>query len=282
MEALKACYGDSSSDSDSESASPNPSLACSEDFSPLPPPPLSLLNCPNSLGPQDFLHTGQTSKIRSFPHVDGNYALHVYIPIYIPSPSKKELASFLKKVSSHEPSLSVVDVDVPLNMLCKSDEKLEQVALGREFHISLGRTVPIRVHQIDSMVSMLRQKLQAQQCYWIDFNRWEIFVNDDDTRTFLSLEVVKEGLVEITKQIEAVNAVYKLHNLPEFYKDPRPHISLAWALGDFSHSLKTVVDEEMKKCIGGKSLKKRIFSCKFKGIECKIGKKTYTICKILD
>lgn len=85
-----------------------------------------------------------------------------FYTVNISSPSKKELATFLKKVSCQEPSLYVVDVDAPLNILCKNDEKLEQVVLGREFHISLGRTVPIRVHQIDSMVSMLRQKLQTQ------------------------------------------------------------------------------------------------------------------------
>lgn len=137
----------------------------------------------------------------------------------------------MKKISSQEPSLHVVDVDVPLYILCKNDEKLEQVALGREFHISLGRTVPLRVHQIDSVVSMLRNKLQTQQqsvfililfsyekwnkiflstsylivafnlsfwsSYWIDFNNWEVFVNDDRTRTFLSVEVVHGGLVEV-------------------------------------------------------------------------------------
>lgn len=277
MEALKACYGDGSSDSDSESASSIPTSAPSTVLTPLPPPPISLLDPPNSLD----LQMDQATRVRSFPHVDGNYALHVYIPINISSPSKKELAAFMKKVSSQEPSLNVVDVDVPLNILCKNDEKLEQVVLGREFHISLGRTVPIRVHQIDSVVSMLRQKLQTQHQYWIDFNKWEVFVNDDYTRTFLSLEVVQGGLLEIRKQIEAVNTIYRLHNLPEFYKDPRPHISLAWALGDISHSLKKLVDEEMK-CAAGKSLKKCIFSCKFKGIECKIGKKTYTIYKFSD
>ncbi|XP_014523997.1 U6 snRNA phosphodiesterase isoform X1 [Vigna radiata var. radiata] len=277
MEALKSCYGDGSSDSDSESVPSAPTSAPSAVFTPLPPPPISLLD------PSAFLdlQTGQTTRVRSFPHVDGNYALHIYIPINISSPSKKELSAFLKKVSSREPNLNVIDVDVPLNVLCKNDEKLEQVALGREFHISLGRTVPIRVHQIDSVISMLKQKLQIQRQFWIDFNKWEVFVNDDHTRTFLSVEVVQGGLIEITKQIEAVNTVYRLHNLAEFYKDPHPHISLAWALGDISHSLKKVVDEEMK-CAVGKSFKKSIFSCKFKGIECKIGKKAYTICKIPD
>ena len=70
---------------------------------------------------------------------------------------------FLKKLSRLVPGLYVVDVDIPLDILTKDDDKLEQVALGREFHISLGRTVPIRVHQIDSVVAMLRQKLQFQR-----------------------------------------------------------------------------------------------------------------------
>jgi hypothetical protein len=53
-------------------------------------------------------------------------------------------------------------------------------------------------------------------------------------------------------------------------------------LGDTSDSLKKVVDEEVKKCVAGKSLKKCIFTCKFEGIECKIGNKPYPISKISD
>ncbi|KAI3723927.1 hypothetical protein L2E82_35689 [Cichorium intybus] len=80
--------------------------------------------------------------------------------IFLPPESKKELAQFLKKATSLVSDLHVVDIDVPLSMLPKDEEKLIKAALGREFHISLGRIVPIRVLQIDSMVSMLRQKLQ--------------------------------------------------------------------------------------------------------------------------
>lgn len=154
------------------------------------------------------------------------------------------------------------------------------MALEKEFHISLGRTVPIKVHQRDTMVTMLRQKLQCQKSYWIDFNKWEVFVNDDQTRTFLSLETTGRGLSEIARQIQAVNGVYRLHNLPEFYKDPRPHISVAWSLGDSSDSFKRAVAEEMK--WGGGSSQKCIFACKFSGIICKIGNKSYEICKTLE
>lgn len=160
--------------------------------------------------------------------LDWDCSLNNVLSVYIPSTPKKDLALFLKKVTSLVPSLHVVDVDVPLNSLCKDDQKLAQVALGREFHISLGRTVPIRVHQIDSVVAMLRQKLQFQRRsdylfsymnftvvvklditsfhintiflggrYLIDFSKWEVFVNDDHTRTFLSMEVITGGLAEV-------------------------------------------------------------------------------------
>jgi hypothetical protein len=57
---------------------------------------------------------------------------------------------------------------------------------------------------------------------------------------------------------------------------------LAWALGDVSDVLKREVVNEMKRSSAGGSILKRVFSCKFSGIECRIGKKTYKISKFLD
>lgn len=86
-----------------------------------------------------------------------NYAVQIL------SSQRPQIALFMKSIASAVPDLFVVDADAPLDLLCKDDLKLEQVALGKEFHISLGRTVPISVHQIDSVVTMLRQKLQSQK-----------------------------------------------------------------------------------------------------------------------
>lgn len=272
-----ATYGsDSEENEEDETPLPRPlPVPSSKKLSPLPPPPLHLLQPPTSL---DFSATGtsQGIRIRSFPHVEGNYALHVFVPVHIPSATRKQLAIHVKRIASLVPDLYVVDVDVALSELCKDDQKLEQILLGREFHISLGRTVPIQVHQIDSIVAMLREKLQSQRGYWIEFNKWDVFVNDDLTRTFLSLEVTGGGLQQISRQIQIVDEVYRLHGLPEFYKNPRPHISLVWALGDISDTLKTAVSDL------GRSQnrpQKHIFMCKFSGIECKIGKKSFNICR---
>ncbi|KAF3663634.1 putative myb-related protein-like [Capsicum annuum] len=97
--------------------------------------------------------------------------------------------------------------------------------------------------------------------YLIDFNKWEIFVNDDSTRSFMSLEVVAGGLAQ----------------------DPRPHVSLAWTLGDIRDTLKRMVEEEMKKYKAGlSSQQKCIFTSKFNGILCKIGNKMHEICKFQE
>lgn len=262
MEALISSYADSSDSSDSEESKR------------LPPPPVDLLNPINY---SDHLNSGVASRVRSFPHVEGKYAVHVYIPVHLPSAPKKDLAQFLKRVTFTFPDLHVVDVDIPLQVLCKDDQQLEQIGLGREFHISLGRTVSIGAQQIQTMVDMLRGKLHSQKQYLFDFSKWEVFVNDEHTRTFLSLEVISRGLAEIRKQIGQVNEVYKRHNLPEFYKDPRPHISLAWVIGDASHLLKRKVEEELQT---RGSVRKLNLTCKFSRIECKIGCKVYNICNL--
>ncbi|XP_058104102.1 uncharacterized protein LOC131248070 [Magnolia sinica] len=194
MEALRASY-DSTSDSDSSPKSSKDfrHISNTKESDRLPPPPIALIQSPPPLA---YCQTSQESRVRSFPHVEGNYALHVFIPVLIPPVIKKELILALKRVASLVPSLHAVDVDIPLSDMCKDDGLLEQF-LGREFHISLGRTVPIRVHQIGSVVTMLRQKLQSQNRNWIDFSKWEVFVNDDQTRSFLSMEVTAGGLSEV-------------------------------------------------------------------------------------
>ncbi|XP_051138195.1 uncharacterized protein LOC127256300 isoform X2 [Andrographis paniculata] len=278
MDALRAAYTETDSDSDGDAAQSEPTA--------LPPPPLSLLQPPNSVAGAAFdfptqIESNHSNRVRSFPHVEGNYALHIYIPIMIPLAARKEISLFLKRIASASNELHAVDVDIPFSNLINDGQKFEKIVLGREFHVSLGRTVPIRVHQRDSMVSMLRQRLlQSQRRYWINFDKWEVFVNDEGTRTFLSLEVIGGGLAEIRKQIECVNEVYRLHNLPEFYKDPRPHISVAWASGDITASLKrAIAEEDIRIQKEGQTRRGRIFSCVFGGISCKIGNKTYELCK---
>lgn len=67
----------------------------------------------------------------------------------------------------------------------------------------------------------------------------------------------------------------------QLLQNPRPHISLLWALGNISEKLKKNV-EELDTSRNNARNSGPIFFCKFNSIECKIGKKSYTICKSLD
>lgn len=283
MEALKTSYASSSEeegDNDIETV-PNkkPKLEKNglQDTIALPPPPPDLLDLPSNSA---YKNGDSGNRIRSFPHVEGNYALHVYIPVNISSIAEKQLSPFIKKAAMLTPELYGIDTDLPLcSAYLKSNDgaQVHVPTLAKQYHISLSRTVAVRVHQIDSIVAMLRHKLRSQKRYWIEFGKWEVFINDDQTRSFLAMEVTTGGLSEISKQVHVVDEVFRLHNLPEFYKNPRPHISVAWGLGDITLTLKQTADElnRLKGNVG--STKKNIWSYMFSGIECKIGQQTYSI-----
>lgn len=285
MEALKVSYASSSEeegDDDIETV-PNkkPKLEESglKDTIALPPPPPDLLDFPSDSA---YKNGDSGNRIRSFPHVEGNYALHVYIPVNITFTAEKQLAPFIKKAGMLVPELYGIDTDLPLCSAYLKNNDGAQVhapVLAKQYHISLSRTVAIRKHQIDSIVAMLRHKLRSQKRYWIEFGKWEVFINDDQTRSFLAMEVTTGGLSEISKQVHVADEVFRLHNLPEFYKNPRPHISVAWGLGDITSTLKQTADElnRLKGNVG--STKKSIWSHMFSEIECKIGQQTYSIYK---
>lgn len=68
-------------------------------------------------------------------------------------------------------------------------------------------------------------------------------------------------------------------------QDPRPHISLVWALGDISGALSEAVREHNRFIRSGPNLEpsqKQVFMCKFSGIRCKVGKKSYNVCRFYN
>ena len=82
--------------------------------------------------------------------------------VVIPFNARKQLTLVMRRAASLVPDLYAVDADYALSELCKDEQKLEKVLLGREFHVSLGRPVGIQVQQIASFVAMLRQMFQSQ------------------------------------------------------------------------------------------------------------------------
>lgn len=95
-------------------------------------------------------------------------------------------------------------------------------------HISLSRTLKCRFQWIKPLYTHIRQGVYAHKPFLVSFNRFAIYENDERTTVFLAVDVDlgQNELVELTKR---VNLSLDLFRLPNYYTNPKFHISLAWA-----------------------------------------------------
>ncbi|CAG8695538.1 11678_t:CDS:2, partial [Cetraspora pellucida] len=100
-------------------------------------------------------HQGRT---RAKPHVEGNWATHVYMEVVIP----EDFKSLLRKMKNCAQNAASV---------ANNDSKL---------HISLSRPLFLKYFQIEKFWENLRKGFE---------NKKRNFTNDEKTRSFLALEV---------------------------------------------------------------------------------------------
>lgn len=84
-------------------------------------------------------------KVRTVPHIQGNWATLVYIPVESPSLSEW-ISKALERLQSCQSGLIELKDD-----------------LETEFHISLSRTVYLKVYQIDRFVEKLSVELSGNR-----------------------------------------------------------------------------------------------------------------------
>jgi 2'-5' RNA ligase len=146
------------------------------------------------------LHGG---RLRSFDHVRGNWATYVYA-------EADGLGDRLQLVQSEA---------------CKK-LALEPIVNP---HLSLTRVVTVRHHWIDSFVAGLRESVTSMRPFRVDLGGFEVFVNEERTRTFLGLSATSDELPEVVARLDSALEQF---GLPAFYRPASFHISLAWCLGD--------------------------------------------------
>ncbi|CAL1539978.1 unnamed protein product [Lymnaea stagnalis] len=147
------------------------------------------------------------NRVRSFPHLEGNWATHVFIPVE----GGAKLVQFVQSI---------------LRIL----EPVKFQAFP-EFHISLSRTVTIRHHWIEPLVDSLRDSLRLMKSFMSDLLAIKLFTNDEKTRTFVCLELSQDE-TDFIDFVKAVDKSFGEFKLPSYYKDPSFHISIGWCLGD--------------------------------------------------
>ena len=131
-----------------------------------------------------------------------------------------------------------------------------------------------------------------------------VFENDDQTRTFLALAVVSgceqvplwsllpllqscasyapslHGLhtqtnlahAQVCRAIRRVDRVFLAHGLAQFHREPRPHVSLLWALGSQAAQLQAALQAGQ-----AEQLHAPAWEVIVRRVECRIGERVYAV-----
>lgn len=247
--------------------------------------------------------------MRTFPHILGNFATHVYTVVRVPDACLAALTSLLEQVRHELEDLQPVDSKAAAS---KTNE-LEDSATAppssvaslcqNQYHISFSRTVPIRLELSDALLAELREQFRSTLPFRIRISTPAVFTNDGKTRTFLGLSAfsschsghvlnsapsaashaipddpVSQRVDPLISASHAASRAFIFNGLPKYYDNPQPHISIAWLLGDQEQKLKQALQVPAVREAAA-----RLEACGWEvevgSVVCQIGRKTVVVWK---
>ena len=229
MEHL-AAYGSASEDEPDDSDPPADPPAKRKRPTPLPPPPL------------DADDAADTALVRQFPHVDGNFAAHVFLTV-APAPALQQAI---------DRAVAALGADVH--------------GLA-EYHVSLSRTFVLRRPQIAPFGEALRKALRGCAAVRAECDALHQLPNDTSTRHFAAVGLRRgtAGHGAACRLVDAVDAVLARYDAPPFYAERRLHFSVAWSLDALPAERFAAAADAA--ALGG-------FEVRCAAVSCKIGDKT--------
>ncbi|CAK5270211.1 unnamed protein product [Mycena citricolor] len=162
------------------------------------------------------LHQGRK---RSTPHIDGQYATHVYASV--PLSRSSQLFDAISKITAS------AKARVPaLNDFFSAPD-------GRrpELHISVTRPIFVRAHQREELKRAVKRIADGTRPFSASLACITELVNDERTRVFLALEI-GAGHHELSELTASLNPVLQAIRQEVYYSEPRFHASIGWALLD--------------------------------------------------
>ncbi|KAF8967106.1 hypothetical protein BDZ97DRAFT_1903514 [Flammula alnicola] len=207
------------SSSDDESAAYEPSTEEEPVQQPPPkkkklPPISSSIVAP---GPMDnpTLHQG---RIRTTPHVEGQFAAHVYVSLALPRQSvlHKVVRDILRDAKKAIPTLHDI-------------WSYKEGSMRPELHISLSRPIFLRAHQREDLKRAVKNIAKKHRAFIVFFATLSELINDEKTRTFLTMEI-GAGYHELRSLLDELAPALQAIRQQEYYVNPRFHASIAWAL----------------------------------------------------
>ncbi|KAI9208009.1 uncharacterized protein BJ171DRAFT_492349 [Polychytrium aggregatum] len=189
-------------------------------------------------------------RIRSVPHIEGNWATHVFISV---TPTD-DLQLDIDAINTHASN--------------RCGQAYHQFELP--LHISLSRAVYLKVFQIPQFARLLGQSMNRHPRFKVGFNGISHYQNDDKTRSFLALDV-GVGKYELGLLTQDVDAALRQFQQPVFYEPPRFHASIGWSLGSEPSAVSPALATSLR------SWSRTLCRCSFVvgQIECTIGNKSF-------
>ncbi|XP_033126096.1 U6 snRNA phosphodiesterase-like [Anneissia japonica] len=163
-------------------------------------------------------------RVRSFPHEEGSWATYVYVPISVTHEFENLVSALLDCIPGK----------------CK----MHPVEM---FHLSVSRTVTLKYHWIRPFVESVSNRLAFLPQFVCAFGKPHVYVNDESTRSFLSL-TISQGVKELQDIVKEVDLALEEFNLPSFYKPASFHVSIGWCLGDISQHLSIDLLRNLERC----------------------------------
>ncbi|XP_071957963.1 U6 snRNA phosphodiesterase 1-like [Antedon mediterranea] len=191
------------------------------DFLPLPDEVMSMFLGDRASDASSSNHQG---RVRSFAHEAGNWATYVYVPIEITS-GLEDIVSALHECIPTEYNIQPMDI----------------------LHLSVSKTVTLKYHWIRPFTELLSQRLAELPQFICAFGKPRVYVNDEATRSFVSL-TIGQGVKELEDIVKEVDLALNEFNLPPFYKPASFHVSIGWCLGNITKDISTEALSNLERC----------------------------------
>lgn len=209
-------------------------------------------------------------RIRSIPHVEGNWATHVFIEC------KFNLYLLILKLIYFAIILGPLNerLQEALQLLIN---EFNDIHLVDSTHVSLSKTFILRYIWLDPFFSSLREQFKSSSSlmFQLQFSSDVVYLsNEEKTRYFACILVSEWCQQALSSFIEKVDKCLKDFNLPVYYEEPSFHLSVLWKLKEFSPREKSKISSTFAKLKGNnEDLMKRMVD----RINCKSGNKLIEI-----
>jgi hypothetical protein len=195
-------------------------------------------------------------RIRQIPHIDGNFSTHIYIPVHL----SRSVAS--KVLDRSNQLLFRLTGTTPLSF--------------DSHHLSLSRHVFLKPHMISRFLVRSREVLsQKRKTILFLMERYKIYLNDLSNTCFIGIPVNVDISPTVLDLIKSIDSVLEEFDLPVYYENPSPHVSLACCSNERGFEIPADMTLEEPLPLSGEEIEELFIHVD--NIRVCVGKETFTI-----